>query len=444
MRIGLVTYEYPPQQGLGGVGSYMFRLAGALGRAGHEVHVIAGPSHLATVEQPNVHLHRISAQHILRSGNRAVRWLYWRGFARAMNWMHPAIWHWLKWDMATFDAIEHLHSAHPFDLIEVPEHAANGWMAGRIHRWPIVMRIHCPWDLFVRVNRFPFNPMHRVLAHLERQTVATVPDCITVPSQAMERELSRSWKMRRPPRIVPNFMEVPEIASPFPPEDGVQNIVCIGRIEPLKGQDVLVRAFNSVAGKHPRARLKLVGPDRWPGSYRFADLLTRLSPNPAIRARIDLVGTIPLNGIPAMLREARVCVVGSRGFESFSFAALEAMAHARPLVATRVGAIPELIHPEQNGLIVPAEDPALLASAIDRLLQDRRASEEFARAGHAMARERYHTPRVLPQIMSAYEDGSDYFYQVRSAGAERTAQQWRRALDAARDWIDETKPTSIV
>ena len=74
----------------------------------------------------------------------------------------------------------------------------------------------------------------------------------------------------------------------------------------------------------------------------------------------------------------------------------------------------------------------------------RRASEAFAGAGHAMARERYDTPRVLPQIMSAYEDGSDYFYQVRSAGAERTALQWRRALDAARHWKEESslsKPT---
>jgi len=39
--------------------------------------------------------------------------------------------------------------------------------------------------------------------------------------------------------------------------------------------------------------------------------------------------------------------------------------------------------------------------------------------------------------MAAYEDGSDYFYQVRAAGAERTAQQWRRALEAARTWREE-------
>ena len=190
MRIGLVTYEYPPQQGLGGVGSYMFRLATALGRGGHDVHVIAGPSHLPAVSQPNVTLHRISAQYEINSANPAFRWIYWRGFAKLMGWMHPAIWHWIKWDLASADAIRELHAANAFDLIEVPEHAANGLIAGRIHRWPIVMRMHCPWDLFVRINRFSFNPMHRVLAHLEHKAAACVPDAITVPSQAMKRQIS--------------------------------------------------------------------------------------------------------------------------------------------------------------------------------------------------------------------------------------------------------------
>src|SRR4051794_11168493 len=85
MRIGLLSYEYPPQQGLGGVGTYMFRLAGALGRDGHEVHVLAGPSTFPAVPQPNVHLHRIAAQHEIESDSRALRWLYWRAFARTLN-----------------------------------------------------------------------------------------------------------------------------------------------------------------------------------------------------------------------------------------------------------------------------------------------------------------------------------------------------------------------
>ena len=52
MRIGLISYEYPPQQGLGGVGTYFFRLAGALGHAGHDVHVVTGPSDRPPVRWP--------------------------------------------------------------------------------------------------------------------------------------------------------------------------------------------------------------------------------------------------------------------------------------------------------------------------------------------------------------------------------------------------------
>src|SRR4051812_49878308 len=104
MRIGLVSYEYPPQQGLGGVGTYMFRLADALGRAGHEVHVIAGPSDRSPVPQPNVHLHRIPARFEIRTKNAAVNWLYWRGGAPAVGGVDPPILHWVKVGVARYPA----------------------------------------------------------------------------------------------------------------------------------------------------------------------------------------------------------------------------------------------------------------------------------------------------------------------------------------------------
>ena len=412
MRIGLISYEYPPQQGMGGVGTYMFRLAGALGRAGHEVHVITGPSDRAPVQQANVTLHRIAAEFEPESG-RVTRWLYWHAIAEPMCKCNPIIWHWLRWNFASYEAIRRIDAEHPFDVVEAPEHAANGWMAGRIHRWPIVIRMHCPWELFVRINRVPFNPMDRLMSMLERRTVANYADCLTVPSEAMKREVEKSWKLRRPPVIIPNFMNVPIAPAALPSDDGPQRIICAGRIEPLKGQDTLAKAFALVAKKNPRAELWILGPDRW-GTTSFAELLPKIVPDAAIRARIHMPGLVPLSAMGEHVRNARVAVVASIGFESFSYSTLEAMAAARPVIVTRTGALPELIEHERSGLVVTPDEPHEMAAALERFLSDRGLAESCGLAAFAKAKGQYDTSVVLPRMMEAYEAAADFFYGDRN------------------------------
>src|SRR5437016_10506296 len=99
MRIGLVSYEYPPQSGFGGVGTYIYRLAGALGRAGHEVVVLAGPTDVPPEwPQPNVTLHRIEAYYD-PPPIPGARFL-WRRAANYLDRFHRVVFHWLKWDLA--------------------------------------------------------------------------------------------------------------------------------------------------------------------------------------------------------------------------------------------------------------------------------------------------------------------------------------------------------
>jgi hypothetical protein len=103
--------------------------------------------------------------------------------------------------------------------------------------------------------------------------------------------------------------------------------------------------------------------------------------------------------------------------------------------------LPELIHHGENGLLVPPARVSELAGAMDQMLSDRPAAELLAAAGHASARANYHTPRVMPRILKGYEDGSDYFYQVRAARGVDTAEQWRRAIEAAQNCADEQSPS---
>ena len=93
-------------------------------------------------------------------------------------------------------------------------------MAGRLHRWPLVIRVHCPWEKFVRINRVPFNPMNRLLASLERRTARSYADAVTVPSRAMRDVVVRNWELRRQPVVFPNFMNIPEHRHPMPDEGG--------------------------------------------------------------------------------------------------------------------------------------------------------------------------------------------------------------------------------
>jgi glycosyltransferase involved in cell wall biosynthesis len=255
--------------------------------------------------------------------------------------------------------------------------------------------------------------------------------------------VDRTWELRRPPVIFPNFMDFPQRPHPLPPMDREDEplIVCVGRIEPLKGQDTLARAFAMIAPKYPRARLVIIGPDRWPGKRTFAELLPRFVPDAEIRGRIDLPGPVPLETVGQMLRAARVSVISSRGFESFSYAALEALAAARPVIATATGALPEIVQNEEGGLVVPAADAPAMADAMDRMLADRTFAQRLADAGFETARQRCHTPHVLPQIMDSYDQATTFYCQVKAARSERTALLWRRAIDTAKSQLDAERET---
>src|SRR3954468_24898053 len=298
MRIGLVSYEYPPQRGLGGVGTYTFRLAGALGRAGHQVVVLAGPTEDVDTPQPNVPLRRIPARYEPALNFRGLRFLYWRVFARLMDKAHPLVWHWMRWNMATVDALLDIHRQTPLDVVEAPEHAANGLFVGRTRRWPMVARGHGPWDLFFGINRTQGAAMNRMLTYLERCTVGTA-NVVTTPSHTMAAFIAARWQLPALPQVVPNFMDVPADAAPLPDPAGPQRIVCAGRLERFKGQDTLVKAFARIGASHPRAELRIIGPDQWSEPQPFSAVVDPLVPDPDVRRRVILTGPMPLASVQA-------------------------------------------------------------------------------------------------------------------------------------------------
>lgn len=111
---------------------------------------------------------------------------------------------------------------------------------------------------------------------------------------------------------------------------------------------------------------------------------------------------VPHEQIMASLAAAAVVVVPSRWQEPLGLVAIEAMAANTPVVATRVGALAEVVEHRRTGLVVPPNDPVALAAAVDELVGDRRLAHEYAAAAAGRARE-YTASAIIPRVIAAYD-----------------------------------------
>jgi glycosyltransferase involved in cell wall biosynthesis len=173
-------------------------------------------------------------------------------------------------------------------------------------------------------------------------------------------------------------------------------LACIGRVHLVKGQHVAVAALARLhALGHGHATLRLVGAGDDDYVARIEADVRRLG----LGAVVHLAGAIPHERIPAVFDEAAIVVMPSLS-ETFPHVALEAMASGRPLVASRVGGLPEIVTDGVDGLLVPAQDADALAAAVDRLLRDR----EFAARLGARARQTVLDRFSQDRFMSALEE----------------------------------------
>ena len=172
-------------------------------------------------------------------------------------------------------------------------------------------------------------------------------------------------------------------AGHFSPDEAARSadplVVSVARLVAEKDIDTLLEAFRLTRAEVPSARLDIVGN----GPHRIA-------PAPNVRV---LSGT---EDIRAHLRRAWVFALSSRS-EASPNAILEAMACGLPVVATRVGGIPELVEDGKTGLLVPPRDPAALSAALTALLRDRPRRTMLGQAGRQRAAGEFGVARMVRQ-----------------------------------------------
>jgi glycosyltransferase involved in cell wall biosynthesis len=180
-------------------------------------------------------------------------------------------------------------------------------------------------------------------------------------------------------------------------EPGSQIVGVVARLEPEKGHPTLFEAWPAVLRAVPDAYLLVIGE----GSQREA--LERLARELKIAHRVVFTGR--RDDVPAVTAALDVAVLPSYR-EAQGLSILEALALARPVVASNVGGIPEMIDDGVNGLLVEPHDVDGLATAITRLLVDHPYADMLARQGHDMVHDRFCIELMVEAVERIYEEGA--------------------------------------
>jgi glycosyltransferase involved in cell wall biosynthesis len=153
-------------------------------------------------------------------------------------------------------------------------------------------------------------------------------------------------------------------------------LVCVARLDHHKGIDILLRAFAAIP--NPKPRLDLVGTGVEEGE------LKRIAAELNLSDRVCFRGHLERSSVAEILGCAITLVLPSRS-ENLPLVILEAMHAGLPIIATRVGGIPEAVRHEIEGLLVPPEDPASLAEAVNRMISDPELRLRLGTAARARA-----------------------------------------------------------
>ncbi len=164
--------------------------------------------------------------------------------------------------------------------------------------------------------------------------------------------------------------------------NGEKVLLYVGRVEPLKGLDLLVETAAQLEPGEDNVRMMVVGGGGQ--GEPETDRIRHLAEERQVQGIIDFVGRVDHDELPLYYNAADVCVVPSY-YESFGLVALESMACGTPVVAARVGGLPTLVHHGHTGFLKSWRCPEAFANSVEMLLSSSRLQRSMGTAARRRA-----------------------------------------------------------
>ena len=309
--------------------------------------------------------------------------------------------------------VQGLRSVRPDVVVTNTEIVTVGGMAARILRIPHVQVVHSLLFTYRSERSASVIKMYaRWLSFFANRFIAV--------SETVKEMLSEFRLGDKKIMVVPNGFNVQQVRekSELPIPANVKDLihgrypvlVSVGRVAPMKGQDILVEAVNRIRDSYPSLVCLIVGRNGVKESVEdvvnFRQNLARQIEAHQLQTCVHFLGEVDY--VPALLRHADLYLHPS-WTESFSRVVAEALICGRPVVCTRAGALPEVVGPH-GALFVQPGDAEALAQGVLRVLREESFRQGMALSGQAYVESHYQilstTEKLLDVIRSAAHNGT--------------------------------------
>lgn len=294
-------------------------------------------------------------------------------------------------------AVWRLCRVEKFEIIHVHwplPHFLFGFVAGKMCQAPIVISFHGAELIAVR-HKF------QVLRPFLRWTIAKA-DRITANSTYTARAIQSILK--RPVHIVPFGAGLPENLPRTTPQHqspNEHNILFVGRLVERKGVKYLVEAA-AILKQKLAVKINIVGSG--PEILQLQELARRLK----LENTVQFYGQVSFQELQHQYQKCSVfvlpAVIDSKGdTEGLGVVLIEALTYQKPVVASEVGGITDIIINEKTGLTVPPADSIKLAAAIERILTDEKLATQLASVGYNHVQRNYSWSTVIERLLDIYQ-----------------------------------------
>jgi glycosyltransferase involved in cell wall biosynthesis len=358
MRICLLAVTYPPAES-GGISRQRQVLATELARQGHDVHVVTLSGAGCTRREKGVWVHEIPVSRF-NSYSRTYR-----------NLDEP-----LTFSQALYEGLQHFGSEKPFDIVDVPLWAAQGFITLYHYAGPTVVWLQTTYAQLLKLNKQHPNREDIAQLAIERLCLERA-NGLLADSHAALASVLNDYRPHLPIPTGIAYLGLPPLDNPTPKRASrsIVEALAVGRLERRKGTPLLFTILPALLHQHSNLVVRFVGHDNsyedgWHKKHKMTYPEYFRHHYPDLMSRVIFTGYCSETDLTRYYQETDFLLAPSL-YESFGLIYVEAMRIGLPVVACATGAATEIFARGESdgGILVPPDDAEQLAATISQIIQ---------------------------------------------------------------------------